>query len=68
MRSCYVFQLLMAWGTADEVGTGVSSRPKPYLITSPTQVNCPKAGVAFYNKLDIKDKKLIEYEVRILSH
>ncbi|KAL1949729.1 hypothetical protein VTO73DRAFT_8610 [Trametes versicolor] len=26
------------------------------------EVNCPKAGVAFYNKLDIKDKKLIEYE------
>ncbi|PIL32215.1 hypothetical protein GSI_05460 [Ganoderma sinense ZZ0214-1] len=26
------------------------------------EVNCPKAGVAFYNKLEIKDKKLVEYD------
>lgn len=46
----------------------VHSRPNTCLTTRPAQVNCPKAGVAFYNKLDIKDKKLIEYEVRIHSH
>ncbi|KAH9847866.1 lysophospholipase [Lenzites betulinus] len=26
------------------------------------EVNCPRAGVAFYNKLDIPDKKLVEYD------
>ncbi|KAI0363890.1 lysophospholipase [Pilatotrama ljubarskyi] len=36
----------------------------PLLMTWGTadEVNCPKAGVAFFNELDIKDKKLIEYE------
>lgn len=38
--------------------------PLPHFLY---QVNCPKAGVAFYNKLDINDKKLIEYEVRLLT-
>ena len=32
------------------------------------QVNCPKAGVAFFNKLDIKGKKLIVYDVGISMH
>ncbi|KAJ8463959.1 hypothetical protein ONZ51_g9919 [Trametes cubensis] len=36
----------------------------PLLMTwgSADEVNCPKAGVAFFNKLDIKDKKLIVYD------
>ncbi|KAI8969876.1 lysophospholipase [Trametes punicea] len=36
----------------------------PLLMTWGTadEVNCPRAGVAFFHKLDIKDKKLIEYE------
>ncbi|CDO77813.1 hypothetical protein BN946_scf184722.g5 [Trametes cinnabarina] len=36
----------------------------PLLMTWGTadEVNCPKSGVEFYNKLDIEDKKLVEYE------
>ncbi|KAI0706362.1 alpha beta-hydrolase [Earliella scabrosa] len=36
----------------------------PLLMTWGTadEVNCPRAGVAFFKKLDIKDKKLVEYD------
>ncbi|KAI0759681.1 lysophospholipase [Trametes elegans] len=45
---------------------GYKNWPKdlPLLMSWGTadEVNCPKAGVAFYNKLETNDKKLLEYE------
>ncbi len=56
----------MTWGTVDEV------RDRTFMVDSmctdsAVQVNCPKSGVAFFNKLDLKDKKLVEYQVRALQ-
>ena len=33
------------------------------MLTTEPQVNCPKGAEAFYNKLTIKDKKLVLYPV-----
>ena len=34
-----------------------------FVLIECTQVNCPKAGIAFFHKADARDKKLIEYDV-----
>ncbi|RDX44035.1 lysophospholipase [Lentinus brumalis] len=51
---------------AEMLEEGYKRWPKdlPLLMTWGTvdEVNCPKSGVAFFNKLDLKDKKLVEYE------
>ena len=63
MRANLLFQqIITTWGTADEVRVNHLARVG-FLADAPGQVNCPKAGVAFYNKLQIEDKKLVEYDV-----
>ncbi|KAI0353759.1 lysophospholipase [Trametes cingulata] len=53
--------LLMTWGTADEVCHD-SFRAPSALITRLQQANCPKAGVAFFDKVIAKDKRLVLYD------
>ncbi|TFK87681.1 hypothetical protein K466DRAFT_599286 [Polyporus arcularius HHB13444] len=52
--------------SAELLEEGYKRWPKdlPLLMTWGTvdEVNCFKSGVAFFNKLDLKDKKLVEYE------
>ena len=62
--------MLTAWGTADEVSSrrpsilpSMLSRSPTSTVTRPARSNSPRAGAAFFDKVDIEEKKLLEYNV-----